>query len=208
MPRRAPRPRAGPYVRLRVIDNGTGIRRRCARTCSSRSSRPRNRQGHGPRPRVGLRHRPPEQRVHRRRQPGVGRHDLHAVFSGDRRQGAGTGSAGRLRPRDGSPGRGRGRRARRHRRAARAARVSRDRGGDAAARARDLPASRRRDRVAADRHRDAGHERTGARAAAVSAKPGLRILFISGYAEAAKSALSGPNISFLAKPFRASALTR
>ena len=42
----------------------------------------------------------------------------------------------------------------------------------------------------------------------ISAKPGLRILFISGYAEAAKSALSGPNISFLAKPFRASVLTR
>jgi PAS domain S-box-containing protein len=42
----------------------------------------------------------------------------------------------------------------------------------------------------------------------VSAKPGLRILFISGYADAAKSALSGPHISFLAKPFQASALTR
>jgi PAS domain S-box-containing protein len=42
----------------------------------------------------------------------------------------------------------------------------------------------------------------------VSVKPGLRILFISGYADAAKSALSGPHISFLAKPFHASALTR
>jgi PAS domain S-box-containing protein len=42
----------------------------------------------------------------------------------------------------------------------------------------------------------------------VSARPGLRILFISGYADAAKSALSGPHISFLAKPFQASALTR
>jgi CheY-like chemotaxis protein len=42
----------------------------------------------------------------------------------------------------------------------------------------------------------------------VSAKPGLRILFISGYADAARSALSGPHISFLAKPFQASALTR
>jgi len=41
----------------------------------------------------------------------------------------------------------------------------------------------------------------------IAAKPGLRILFISGNAEAAKSALSGPNISFLAKPFRASVLT-
>ena len=42
----------------------------------------------------------------------------------------------------------------------------------------------------------------------VSAKPGLRILFISGYADAAKSALSGPYISFLAKPIEALALTR
>jgi CheY-like chemotaxis protein len=42
----------------------------------------------------------------------------------------------------------------------------------------------------------------------VSTKPGLRILFISGYADAAKSALSGPHISFLAKPFHATALTR
>ena len=42
----------------------------------------------------------------------------------------------------------------------------------------------------------------------VSTKPGLRILFISGYADAAKSAVSGPNISFLAKPFQESALTR
>jgi two-component system cell cycle sensor histidine kinase/response regulator CckA len=42
----------------------------------------------------------------------------------------------------------------------------------------------------------------------VSAKPGLRILFISGYSDAAKSALSGTHISFLAKPFQASALTR
>jgi two-component system cell cycle sensor histidine kinase/response regulator CckA len=42
----------------------------------------------------------------------------------------------------------------------------------------------------------------------VSANPGLRILFISGYPDAAKSALSGPHISFLAKPFEALALTR
>jgi PAS domain S-box-containing protein len=42
----------------------------------------------------------------------------------------------------------------------------------------------------------------------VSAKPNLRILFISGYADAARSALSGPDVSFLAKPFQALALTR
>ena len=41
----------------------------------------------------------------------------------------------------------------------------------------------------------------------VSAKPNLRILFISGYADAARS-VSGPNVGFLAKPFQASALTR
>ena len=42
----------------------------------------------------------------------------------------------------------------------------------------------------------------------VSVKSGLSILFISGYADAAKSALSGPHVCLLAKPFHASALTR
>jgi CheY-like chemotaxis protein len=43
----------------------------------------------------------------------------------------------------------------------------------------------------------------------VSQKPELRILFISGYTDAAgPAALRGPHVGFLAKPFRASALTR
>jgi two-component system cell cycle sensor histidine kinase/response regulator CckA len=43
----------------------------------------------------------------------------------------------------------------------------------------------------------------------VSHKPELRILFISGYADAASPAsLRGPHIGFLAKPFQASALAR
>jgi two-component system cell cycle sensor histidine kinase/response regulator CckA len=43
----------------------------------------------------------------------------------------------------------------------------------------------------------------------VAKKPELRILFISGYADAANpAALSGPHVGFLAKPFQASALTR
>jgi two-component system cell cycle sensor histidine kinase/response regulator CckA len=43
----------------------------------------------------------------------------------------------------------------------------------------------------------------------VSQKARLRILFISGYADAASpAALRGPHVGFLAKPFQASALTR
>jgi two-component system cell cycle sensor histidine kinase/response regulator CckA len=43
----------------------------------------------------------------------------------------------------------------------------------------------------------------------VSQKAKLRILFISGYADAASpAALRGPQVGFLAKPFQASALTR
>jgi two-component system cell cycle sensor histidine kinase/response regulator CckA len=43
----------------------------------------------------------------------------------------------------------------------------------------------------------------------VSQKATLRILFISGYADAASpAALKGPHVGFLAKPFQASALTR
>jgi two-component system cell cycle sensor histidine kinase/response regulator CckA len=43
----------------------------------------------------------------------------------------------------------------------------------------------------------------------VAEKPKLRILFISGYADAASpAALTGPCVGFLAKPFQASALTR
>jgi two-component system cell cycle sensor histidine kinase/response regulator CckA len=43
----------------------------------------------------------------------------------------------------------------------------------------------------------------------VSQKAKLRILFISGYADAASpAALRGPYVGFLAKPFQASALTR
>jgi two-component system cell cycle sensor histidine kinase/response regulator CckA len=43
----------------------------------------------------------------------------------------------------------------------------------------------------------------------VSHKATLRILFISGYADAASpAALRGPHVGFLAKPFQASALTR
>jgi two-component system, cell cycle sensor histidine kinase and response regulator CckA len=43
----------------------------------------------------------------------------------------------------------------------------------------------------------------------VSRKPTLRVLFISGYADAASpAALRGPHVGFLAKPFLASTLTR
>ena len=43
----------------------------------------------------------------------------------------------------------------------------------------------------------------------VSEKPGLRVLFISGYADASsQAALAGQHVGFLGKPFQATALTR